>query len=34
VIHAHADLRVDVDVEDRGIVRDVDRLEDLTPPSS
>src|SRR2546429_990354 len=34
VIHAHADLRVDVDVEDRGIVRDVDRLDDLTPPSS
>ena len=34
VIHAHPDLRVDVDVEDRGIVRDVDRLDDLTPPSS
>jgi molybdenum cofactor cytidylyltransferase len=34
VIHAHTNLRVDVDVEDRGIVRDVDRLEDLTPPSS
>jgi molybdenum cofactor cytidylyltransferase len=29
VIHAHADMRVDVDVDDRGIVRDVDRPEDL-----
>jgi molybdenum cofactor cytidylyltransferase len=33
VIHAHADMRVDVDVDDRGIVRDVDRPEDLIPPS-
>jgi molybdenum cofactor cytidylyltransferase len=33
VIHAHADMRVDVDVDDRGIVRDVDRPEDLVPPS-
>jgi molybdenum cofactor cytidylyltransferase len=29
VIHAHTDMRVDIDVEDRGIVRDVDRPEDL-----
>jgi molybdenum cofactor cytidylyltransferase len=29
VIHAHLDMRVDVDVDDRGIVRDVDRPEDL-----
>jgi molybdenum cofactor cytidylyltransferase len=29
VIHAHMDMRVDVDVDDRGIVRDVDRPEDL-----
>jgi molybdenum cofactor cytidylyltransferase len=29
VIHAHVDMRVDVDVDDRGIVRDVDRPEDL-----
>jgi molybdenum cofactor cytidylyltransferase len=29
VIHAHTDLRVDVDVDDRGVVRDVDRPEDL-----
>ncbi|MDQ2912693.1 MAG: nucleotidyltransferase family protein [Chloroflexota bacterium] len=29
VIHAHMDIRVDVDVDDRGIVRDVDRPEDL-----
>jgi molybdenum cofactor cytidylyltransferase len=32
VIHAHPDLRVDVDVDDRGVVRDVDRVEDLTNP--
>ncbi|MGH2472173.1 MAG: nucleotidyltransferase family protein [Candidatus Limnocylindria bacterium] len=32
VIHAHADMRVDVDVEDRGVVRDVDRVEDLANP--
>jgi len=32
VIHAHADMRVDVDVQDRGITRDVDRKEDLGPP--
>jgi molybdenum cofactor cytidylyltransferase len=29
VIHAHTDMRIDVDVEDAGIVRDVDRPEDL-----
>ena len=29
VIHAHMTMRVDVDVDDRGIVRDVDRPEDL-----
>ena len=29
VIHAHTDMRIDVDVDDRGIVRDVDRPEDL-----
>ena len=29
VIHTHTDLRVDVDVEDRGVTRDVDRKEDL-----
>ena len=30
VVHAHSDLRVDVDLDDPGIVRDVDRPEDLT----
>jgi molybdenum cofactor cytidylyltransferase len=34
VIHAHTDIRVDVDVDDPGVVRDVDRIEDLTPPAS
>jgi molybdenum cofactor cytidylyltransferase len=29
VIHAHTDMRVDVDLDDPGIVRDVDRPEDL-----
>jgi molybdenum cofactor cytidylyltransferase len=29
LIHAHTDMRVDVDLDDRGIVRDVDRVEDL-----
>src|SRR5712691_9580089 len=29
VIHAHADMRVDVDVDDPGITRDVDRPDDL-----
>ena len=29
VIHAHMDIRVDVDVDDPGINRDVDRPEDL-----
>lgn len=29
VIHAHTDMRVDVDVDDPGINRDVDRPEDL-----
>ena len=33
VIRAHVDMRVDVDVDDRGIVRDVDRQEDLAPPT-
>jgi hypothetical protein len=33
VIHAHTDMRIDVDVEDRGIVRDVDQIEDLAPPT-
>jgi len=33
VIHAHLDMRLDVDVDDRGIVRDVDRQEDLAPPT-
>jgi len=32
VIHAHTDLRVDVDVNDRGVIQDVDRKEDLTSP--
>jgi molybdenum cofactor cytidylyltransferase len=34
VIHAHTDMRVDVDVDDRGVVRDIDRIEDLAPPAS
>ena len=29
IIHAHADMRVDVDIDDPGIVRDVDRPSDL-----
>ncbi|HYU83078.1 MAG TPA: nucleotidyltransferase family protein, partial [Candidatus Polarisedimenticolia bacterium] len=29
VIHAHVDMRVDVDVDDPGITHDVDRPEDL-----
>lgn len=29
VIHAHTDMRVDVDVDDAGINRDVDRPEDI-----
>ena len=29
VIHAHTDIRVDVDIEDPGITRDVDRPADL-----
>jgi len=32
VNHAHTDLRVDVDVNDRGVIQDVDRKEDLTSP--
>ncbi|MEK6207257.1 MAG: nucleotidyltransferase family protein [Chloroflexota bacterium] len=32
VIHAHTDIRVDVDVDDPGINRDVDRVEDLEKP--
>ena len=30
VIHAHMDMRVDVDTDDPGVVRDIDRPEDLT----
>jgi molybdenum cofactor cytidylyltransferase len=29
IIHAHADMRVDLNVEDPGVIRDVDRQEDL-----
>ena len=29
VIHAHADMRVDVDIDDRGVISDIDRPEDL-----
>jgi molybdenum cofactor cytidylyltransferase len=29
VVHAHTDMRIDVDVDDPGINRDVDRPEDL-----
>ena len=29
ILKRHPDLRVDVDVEDRGVIRDVDRPEDL-----
>jgi len=29
VIHAHMDMRVDVEVDDPGIIRDVDRQQDL-----
>ena len=29
VIHAHTDMRVDVDIDDPGVVRDIDRPEDL-----
>ena len=29
VIHGHTDMRIDVDVEDAGVIRDVDRPEDL-----
>jgi molybdenum cofactor cytidylyltransferase len=29
VIHAHTDMRVDIDVDDPGVIRDVDRQEDL-----
>src|SRR5438552_14370402 len=29
VIHAHMDMRVDLDVDDPGVIRDVDRPEDL-----
>ena len=29
VLKRHADLRVDVDVQDRGVVRDVDRPADI-----
>jgi molybdenum cofactor cytidylyltransferase len=30
IIHAHTDLRVDIDVDDAGVIRDVDRPEDLS----
>ena len=30
VIHAHIDMRVDVDLDDPGVARDIDRPEDLT----
>jgi len=30
VIHGHMDMRVDVDIDDPGVVRDIDRPEDLT----
>ncbi|HVR89354.1 MAG TPA: nucleotidyltransferase family protein [Candidatus Limnocylindria bacterium] len=30
ILKRHADLRMDVDVSDRGVVRDVDRVADLT----
>jgi molybdenum cofactor cytidylyltransferase len=33
VIHAHTDIRVDVDVQDAGVIRDVDRPEDLAKKS-
>ena len=29
VIHAHTDIRTDIDVDDPGVIRDVDRPEDL-----
>jgi len=29
VIHAHMDMRTDIDVEDAGVIRDVDKQEDL-----
>jgi len=29
ILKRHPDLRVDVDLQDRGVVRDVDRPEDL-----
>jgi molybdenum cofactor cytidylyltransferase len=32
VIHARTDMRVDIDVDDPGTVRDVDRREDLESP--
>ena len=31
VLNAHRDLRIDLDVEDGGVLRDVDRPEDLIP---
>ena len=30
VIHAHEEMRSDVDVDDRGVIHDVDRIDDLT----
>ncbi len=29
VIHAHTDIRIDIDVDDPGIIKDIDRPEDL-----
>jgi molybdenum cofactor cytidylyltransferase len=34
VIHRHTEMRVDVEVEDRGIVRDVDTAADLRAPEA
>lgn len=31
VLKAHPELRIDLDLDDRGVLRDVDRPEDLTP---
>ena len=29
VIHAHGEIRMDIEVDDPGVIRDVDRQEDL-----
>jgi molybdenum cofactor cytidylyltransferase len=31
VIHAHSDMRVDLEVDDPGVIKDIDRPEDLAP---